>query len=151
MKLTLLSILIYLFQSYSSEGIIVSIPILQSNSTKTNNTKLSRPMSRFSYSPQLPKPLTLPPTFKKLPLPFPPTPRKLPLPPFSKPPTISLPFPPTPIQIPYPFPQPLPTPLPIPNPLPTLCKCYGCYVNNHCIECLNSVYCNKIGGDFCEK
>lgn len=30
------------------------------------------------------------------------------------------------------------------------CECMGCFVNSHCIECLNKNVCIKISGTYCE-
>lgn len=30
------------------------------------------------------------------------------------------------------------------------CYCMGCFVNNHCIECLNKNVCTKLSGTYCE-
>ena len=30
------------------------------------------------------------------------------------------------------------------------CRCTGCFVNNHCIECLNKHTCTKLSGTYCE-
>jgi len=32
----------------------------------------------------------------------------------------------------------------------TQCGCIGCFVNNHCIECLNKNVCLKLSGTYCD-
>lgn len=90
----------------------------------------------YPHPRPLPGPITLPPhTFTR-----PPTPRIFTLPPtpriFTRPPS------PTWRPFPYPFPEPFPNPN-------DGCICVGCMVNGECIECLNELYCRRVGGTYC--
>lgn len=161
-----LTIIMYVFYpNIHARSVIIPVKPMKNVTNSTSRQSL------LSYTPNLPEPfpnpiplpqpLTLPPISFPIPftrpptvtLPFPPTPRRFPFPPtpriLTRPPTRQIPLPPTPRQFPYPIP--LPDPLPDPLPVPSVCRCYGCYVNDHCIECLNNEYCDRIGGEFCER
>lgn len=111
-----------------NEAIIVSKPHLD---TKPSVDALPiNTTSSFPYSQPSPLPFTRPPSIRTLPPNF----RTLPPISFTIPPSL----PPVFISIP-----------PTPNMFPR-CECFGCFVNNHCIECLNNDYCQRINGVFCE-